>query len=393
MQKKDAMATLKYYLDTRATKAGEPSPIRLAIRIYNTSAFLTTDIRVLPSEWNAALGKVVAHRRRQFYNDFLEQYRMQVLNFMFDLKLAGELYTLTARQIRDRYLSTVAKTVAPRFYDWALEQAAGKKHNRRSSLEVMLRHLEAFEPNVREWSFDDFTPRFIRDWQSHMDQQGLKHNTVVHYMTNLRSLFRMARIDELMTKDPFQGIRLSREATRKRALSLENIRLLFTMQPEKPLQAVALDVFRLSFLLIGMNPVDLFAMGAPVDGRVEYRRAKTGRLYSVKLEPEALALIEKYRGRGARLLEFWPGVNFNTSIHRIKRALHALDVPFAAELTIYWARHTWATLAAGLDVPKETIAAALGHGANTVTDVYIDFDRRKVDAANRRVIDLVLHGE
>ena len=107
------MATLKYYLDTRATKAGEPSPIRLAIRIYNTSAFLTTDIRVLPSEWNAALGKVVAHRRRQFYNDFLEQYRMQVLNFMFDLKLAGELYTLTARQIRDRYLSTVAKTVAP----------------------------------------------------------------------------------------------------------------------------------------------------------------------------------------------------------------------------------------------------------------------------------------
>ena len=203
----------------------------------------------------------------------------------------------------------------------------------------------------------------------------------------------MARIDELMTKDPFQGIRLSREATRKRALSLENIRLLFTMQPEKPLQAVALDVFRLSFLLIGMNPVDLFAMGAPVDGRVEYRRAKTGRLYSVKLEPEALALIEKYRGRGARLLEFWPGVNFNTSIHRIKRALHALDVPFASELTIYWARHTWATLAAGLDVPKETIAAALGHGANTVTDVYIDFDRRKVDAANRRVIDLVLHGE
>jgi len=70
-----------------------------------------------------------------------------------------------------------------------------------------------------------------------------------------------------------------------------------------------------------------------------------------------------------------------------------LDVPFAAELTIYWGRHTWATLAAGLDVPKDTIAAALGHGANTVTDVYIDFDRRKVDVANRRVIDLVLHGE
>lgn len=387
------MATLKYYLDTRATKAGKPSPIRLAIRIYNTCAFLTTDIRVLPSEWNAALGKVVAHRRRQFYNDFLEQYRMQVLNFMFDLKLKGELYTLTARQIRDRYQRTVVQSVAPRFYDWAIEQAESKKRQRRTSLLVTLRHLVNFEPNVREWSFDDFTPRFLREWKTYMEKQGLTHNTTVHYMTDLRCLFRLARIDELMSKDPFQGIKLQREATRKRALSLDDIRLLFALRPSNDKEEVALDLFRLSFLLIGINPVDLCALGAPVNGRVEYRRAKTGRLYSVKLEPEAAALIEKYQGRGARLLEFCPGVSYGTLIARITRYLHGLDVPFASELTVYWARHTWATLAAGLDVPKETIAAALGHGANTVTDVYIDFDRRKVDAANRRVIDLVLHGE
>ena len=46
-----------------------------------------------------------------------------------------------------------------------------------------------------------------------------------------------------------------------------------------------------------------------------------------------------------------------------------------------------------LDIPKETIAAALGHGGNTVTDIYIDFDRRKVDEANRRVLDWVLYGK
>ena len=113
----------------------------------------------------------------------------------------------------------------------------------------------------------------------------------------------------------------------------------------------------------------------------------------MKLEPEALALIEKYRGAGARLLDFGAPLPYKNFLERVTRGLHSLDVPFAAELTIYWGRHTWATLAAGLDVPKDTIAAALGHGANTVTDVYIDFDRRKVDAANRRVIDLVLHGE
>ena len=63
--------------------------------------------------------------------------------------------------------------------------------------------------------------------------------------------------------------------------------------------------------------------------------------------------------------------------------------PLYPQLTMYWARHTWATIAASLDIPKETIAAALGHGGNTVTDIYIDFDQKKVDEANRKVIDHV----
>lgn len=46
-------------------------------------------------------------------------------------------------------------------------------------------------------------------------------------------------------------------------------------------------------------------------------------------------------------------------------------------------------IAASLDIPKETIAAILGHGGNTTTDIYIDFDERKKDIAMRRVIDYV----
>jgi integrase len=60
-------------------------------------------------------------------------------------------------------------------------------------------------------------------------------------------------------------------------------------------------------------------------------------------------------------------------------------------LTTYDARYTWANIAAGLDIPKETIAQALGHTKPTVTDVYITFDRNKVDKANRMVIDYILN--
>ena len=60
---------------------------------------------------------------------------------------------------------------------------------------------------------------------------------------------------------------------------------------------------------------------------------------------------------------------------------------------LYIARHTWATVAASLDIPKETISEALGHSIGSeVTSIYINFDRKKVDEANRKVIDMVNGG-
>lgn len=52
------------------------------------------------------------------------------------------------------------------------------------------------------------------------------------------------------------------------------------------------------------------------------------------------------------------------------------------KISHYWCRHTWAT-----------IAHALGHGKSTVTDIYIDFDLKKVDEANRKVIDYVFYNK
>lgn len=62
------------------------------------------------------------------------------------------------------------------------------------------------------------------------------------------------------------------------------------------------------------------------------------------------------------------------------------------DISSYWSRHTWATIAAELDIPKETIAAALGHSiGNPTTSIYIKFNQKKVDEANRRVIDYELY--
>lgn len=67
--------------------------------------------------------------------------------------------------------------------------------------------------------------------------------------------------------------------------------------------------------------------------------------------------------------------------------------PIEPAITSYWARYSWATYAADLDIPKDTISEALGHvHGSKITGVYIKFSRDKIDAANRKVIDYVLHG-
>ena len=138
---------------------------------------------------------------------------------------------------------------------------------------------------------------------------------------------------------------------------------------------------------------------------MEYYRSKTNKFYSIKVEPEAAEIIDRYRGEDWLLDIMDRYQNHKDYMHRLNENLQKMGsvelvgksgkkiyTPKFDGITTYWARHTWATIAASLDIPKETIAAALGHGGNTVTDIYIDFDRRKVDEANRRVIDWVMYG-
>ena len=60
-------------------------------------------------------------------------------------------------------------------------------------------------------------------------------------------------------------------------------------------------------------------------------------------------------------------------------------------LTSYYARHTWATLAFDLDISDHVIAMGLYHETDktNTNHFYINNDYRKLDRANRMVIDYV----
>ena len=136
---------------------------------------------------------------------------------------------------------------------------------------------------------------------------------------------------------------------------------------------------------------DLYELASIKKGNIEYRRSKTGRLFNMAVPPEAASLINKYRGENNFLLfpaYYSDHKNFTKTVNKyLKKVASKCEIDKA--LSTYYARHTWATLAAGLDIPKETISRALGHSRSSLTDIYINFDRRKIDEANNRVIQLL----
>lgn len=116
-------------------------------------------------------------------------------------------------------------------------------------------------------------------------------------------------------------------------------------------------------------------------------------------------MIKKWKGKTG-LLKITDRWIDHTSFRKcLNRALRKIGAPrkgrggkkgdgLFPEITSYWARHSWATIAADLDIPDAVISQALGHASeNRTTEIYIRRNERKVDEANRKVMDWVLYGK
>ncbi len=169
-------------------------------------------------------------------------------------------------------------------------------------------------------------------------------------------------------------------------------------------------MFKLIFMLIGINTVDLHGLTRITDGRIEYKRAKTSRLYSIRVEPEAMEIIEKYQGEKGLLCIADRWSDHRNFRHQLNMALQKIGeverkgrggkkiiTSAFPGLSSYWARHSWATIARKIGVSLDDIALALGHsdGKHETTLIYIDETeiREAIDKANRRVLDWVLYGK
>lgn len=408
------MATLKIYLDTRSVKPGASAPLKFQLTHNRQVTFIPLNIKITPEQWDPLTSSVVNHPRRLQMNRTIRMQYDTIELAMHEIVGPGRRPEMTVKELRKQIMSRLYGDYESdsqnsekgifisrfeSFIDSRLTEGTKNVYRR------TLKHILSFDNSVGNKNFEDIDRHWLQDLDRFMAASAPSPNARAIHFRNIRAVFNDAIDDNITANYPFRKFKIRTLPTRKRSLTVEQFRTLMTY-PCEDYQAVYRDIFMLMFYLCGINAVDLLNAkpDAIHNGRLEYIRAKTHKQYSIKIEPEAMELIERYRGRQYLLNIMDTRTSYLDFLRRMDKALkqigpmerHGLGGkktrhPLFQDLSQYWCRHTWATIAAELDIPKETIAAGLGHGGNTVTDIYIRFDQKKVDVANRRVIDYVLY--
>ena len=193
----------------------------------------------------------------------------------------------------------------------------------------------------------------------------------------------------------------------KRALDVETIRRIFALpydnirvKEKSSRHDLALDCFRLSFCLMGMNSAHLYYSDRLEDNTIIYDRMKTKDRRRDKAEIQVRItdyikpLVEKYKGK-ERVFNFserfatMEGFNraINIGLKEIGRELGIERLQF------YSARHSMATIAYNcVHVPKYIVDEMLNHvnGSLRMVDVYVKRDFTQINEANVKLLDYVL---
>ena len=385
------MAETTLILDTRRALQDGTFPVKLSVG-HGTRLYLSTGISVRPENWIG--GRVEGTKDSKRLNAALDTIQLRVRARLLLLKESGRLGRCSAAHLRKLLSAPDMDDVPEEDRRITLWEIAGKwiatKDGRTKELYLhTLAKLRAFAGTAPVY-IEDIDRVWLHDFDASI---GGKVNSRAIHLRNLRTICNFALDEEYTAHYPFRKFKIRTEETRKKALTVEQVRAFLDVPGPNEYR----DVFLLMLYFRGINISDLADLTREdvVNGRIEYRRNKTGLLYSIRIEPEAQEIIDRWKGREHLLAPFDRYIRPHDYNRRMREALKKMHGPdgksIEPSVSSNWARHTWATLCAELDVPDPTISLGMGHriAGHRTTAIYIRRDQRKVDEANRAVIDYI----
>lgn len=242
-------------------------------------------------------------------------------------------------------------------------------------------------------------------YEAYLKQQSLCRNTISFYMRILRAVYyRAVEQGIIVQRHPFRHVYTGIDKTHKRAIPFESVKKIKQLDlHHSPAADMARDVFLMSFFLRGISLVDLaYLKKSDIrNGFLRYVRSKTCQPLVIRWEPQMQELVDKYRHLGNNTPYLFPILQskgrrkkphqqlYHNAEARISYHLRKIreQAGIKENLTLYVARHSWATVAKEHHYPISVISEALGHDSENTTKIYLNSIRSsEVDELNAEIL-------
>lgn len=239
-------------------------------------------------------------------------------------------------------------------------------------------------------------------YEAHLKAKGVRMNTISFYMRILRAVYNRAVEKELTPqKYPFRHVYTGVDKTVKRAVPVKVIKTLKELNLSmKSSLDFARDMFMFSFYTRGMSFVDMAYLKKTdlQNGILTYCRRKTGQRLTVKWEKCMEEIIKKYPSNSSTYLlpiikeQGNERKQYDNALHLVNYRLKDLSgmLKLQRPLTMYVARHSWASVAKVRNVPLSVISEGMGHDSEKTTQIYLaSLEASVVDKANKMILELL----
>ena len=370
------------------------------------SCLYKTEYHLYPDEWDCDRSEVVLSGRSEFRIHYLLKINC---NIKLDIERFNRIIGLMERDKPDFASDDVISVLFPKnpesyLFLFMRNVIAGLKDiGKIRTSETYTSALNSFRKfrNNEDIALDDIDSDTMVAYEAYLRGRGISPNSSSFYIRNLRAVYNRA-VEKGLTSQrfPFKHVYTGIEKTVKRAVPLKVIKQIkemdFSMNPSFDF---ARDMFLMSFYTRGMSFVDMAYLRKKdlQNGVLSYRRRKTGQQLFIKWEKCMQEILNKYGTSQSNYLlpiikpfgDIDERKQYIYAAHNINRCLKIIgkELGLSVSLTLYVARHAWASIAKSKNVPLSVISEGMGHDSETTTRIYLaSLDTVAIDRANSMIL-------
>ena len=365
---------------------------------------LNTAYRIFASEWDEETETIIANGDRiNIINAIKERMAWDIARLE---KTVAQLETKRGRYSADEVITVYHKLTneVSLFSFWHNVIAQLKQLGKVRTAETYTASLKSFMQFLdnQDIPLDGITSDMMLLYEAYLKNRGVRMNTISFYMRIFRAVYNRA-VEKGLTiqNNPFRHVYTGVDKTVKRAIPIKAIKALKELDLSMN-QALdfARDMFMFSFYTRGMSFVDMAYLKKSdiKNGILTYRRRKTGQELSIKWEKCMAEIIAKYPENKTDFLlpiikeEGNERRQYDNALHLVNYRLKELSTMLKLQrpLTMYVARHSWASAAKAKNVPLSVISEGMGHDSEATTQIYLaSLETSVVDKANKMILGLL----